>query len=192
MPPRPCVRVPPRQASAFEGADGKSGFPAELAGARAADVDNQGRARFAAPPFPRRTASRYLGADAEPLRTRTVSSTRETWVEQHGERCLLRWPSRRGDHVGGQKIHPEESRRDNSHPHVRLSLVRGAQEPITGALVIADVVLSAMPPQGIRARSSTRSGSIARAPAPAPRFLRRSISFALAVSASDKLERRNA
>ena len=44
--------------------------------------------------------------------------------------------------VGGLKVHPEEVEAViNRHPQVRMSLVRTRKNPITGALVVADVVL---------------------------------------------------
>jgi acyl-coenzyme A synthetase/AMP-(fatty) acid ligase len=44
--------------------------------------------------------------------------------------------------VGGLKVHPEEIEAViNRHPDVRMSLVRGRKNPITGAIVVADVVL---------------------------------------------------
>jgi len=43
--------------------------------------------------------------------------------------------------VGGQKVHPEEVEAViNQHPAVQMSLVRARQNPITGAIVVADVV----------------------------------------------------
>jgi acyl-coenzyme A synthetase/AMP-(fatty) acid ligase len=45
--------------------------------------------------------------------------------------------------VGGQKVHPEEVEAViNQHPSVRLSRVRARPSPITGAVVVADVVLA--------------------------------------------------
>src|SRR5262249_54451799 len=45
--------------------------------------------------------------------------------------------------VGGMKVHPEEVETViNRHPQVRMSLVRPKKNPITGAVVIADVVLA--------------------------------------------------
>jgi len=177
---------------AFEVADGKSGFPAELAGARAADVDIK-VAHGSLHLRSARTASRYLGADAEPLRDADGFVDTGDMVEQHGERCYF--VGRRGGviNVGGQKIHPEEVEAViNSHPHVRLSLVRGRKSPITGALVIADVVLSSAAAGDARAlEHEIKEHCRARLPrhkVPA------AINFvpALAVSASGKLERRNA
>jgi acyl-coenzyme A synthetase/AMP-(fatty) acid ligase len=44
--------------------------------------------------------------------------------------------------VGGQKVHPEEVEAViNGHPQVSMSLVRNRKSPITGSVVIADVVL---------------------------------------------------
>jgi acyl-coenzyme A synthetase/AMP-(fatty) acid ligase len=44
--------------------------------------------------------------------------------------------------IGGQKVHPEEVEAViNLHPRVRMSLVRTRKNPITGAIVAADVVL---------------------------------------------------
>jgi acyl-coenzyme A synthetase/AMP-(fatty) acid ligase len=44
--------------------------------------------------------------------------------------------------VGGFKVHPEEVEAViNRHPAVAMSLVKAKKNPITGALVIADVVI---------------------------------------------------
>ena len=44
--------------------------------------------------------------------------------------------------VGGMKVFPEEVEAViNGHPNVEMSLVRTRKNPITGALVVADVVL---------------------------------------------------
>ena len=43
--------------------------------------------------------------------------------------------------IGGQKVHPEEIEAViNRHPDVRMSVVRARKSPITGAIVVADVV----------------------------------------------------
>ena len=48
--------------------------------------------------------------------------------------------------VGGLKIYPEEVEAViNRHPAVRMSLVRSRRSPITGSLVVADVVLKGEP-----------------------------------------------
>jgi acyl-coenzyme A synthetase/AMP-(fatty) acid ligase len=44
--------------------------------------------------------------------------------------------------VGGLKVHPEEVEAViNGHPQVRMSLVHPRKNPITGAIVVAEVVL---------------------------------------------------
>jgi len=46
--------------------------------------------------------------------------------------------------VGGQKVHPEEVEGIiNRHARVRMSLVRARKNPLLGALVVADVVVTA-------------------------------------------------
>jgi acyl-coenzyme A synthetase/AMP-(fatty) acid ligase len=45
--------------------------------------------------------------------------------------------------VGGLKIYPEEVEAViNADPRVRMSLVKGRRNPITGAVVVAEVVLA--------------------------------------------------
>jgi acyl-coenzyme A synthetase/AMP-(fatty) acid ligase len=47
--------------------------------------------------------------------------------------------------VGGYKVHPEEVEAViNRHPVVAMSLVKAKKNPITGALVVADVVLKTL------------------------------------------------
>ena len=63
-------------------------------------------------------------------------------VELRGDR--YHFVGRRGGviNVGGLKVHPEEIEAViNRHPAVRMSLVRGRRNPITGAIVVAEVVL---------------------------------------------------
>jgi acyl-coenzyme A synthetase/AMP-(fatty) acid ligase len=44
--------------------------------------------------------------------------------------------------VGGLKVHPEEVEAViNSHPRVQMSLVRSRKNPVTGAIVVAEIVL---------------------------------------------------
>ena len=89
------------------------------------------------------TAVRYLGADAPPLHDRAG------FVDT-GDRVQLRdgrayFVGRAGGiiNVGGLKVHPEEVEAIiNTHPGVRISRVTARRSPITGALVIAEVVTS--------------------------------------------------
>src|SRR5580692_7628624 len=127
---------------AFEVNDGLAGFPADVFdhdrdGVELKLVDGALRIRSA------RTADRYLGAQ-HVLRDRDGFVDTGDMVERRGDRYVF--AGRRGGiiNVGGLKIHPEEIEAViNRHPQVRMSLVRPKQSPITGAIVIADVVLKA-------------------------------------------------
>ena len=91
-----------------------------------------------------RTAHRYLGAQHARLRDQDGFVDTGDMVERRGDRYFF--VGRRGGiiNVGGLKVHPEEVEAViNRHPQVRMSLVRPKQSPITGAIVIADVVLKA-------------------------------------------------
>ena len=97
----------------------------------------QGSLRIRSP----RAASRYLGTDA-PLADRDGFVDTGDMVELRGDRYLF--AGRRGGiiNIGGLKVHPEEVEAViNRHPQVRMSLVRSKRSPITGSVVIADVVL---------------------------------------------------
>jgi acyl-coenzyme A synthetase/AMP-(fatty) acid ligase len=130
---------------AFDVGDGLAGFPASLIGQRRADMelkieDGSLRIRSA------RTAVRYLGNQGEPLTDRDGFVDTGDIVELRGDRYYF--VGRRGGivNVGGLKVHPEEVEAViNCHPKVRMSLVRSRKNPITGALVVADVVLRTEP-----------------------------------------------
>jgi acyl-CoA synthetase (AMP-forming)/AMP-acid ligase II len=127
---------------AFEVNDGVAGFPADFLdndrdGVELKLVD--GALRIRSP----RTAQRYLGAQPA-LRDHDGFVDTGDMVERCGDRYVF--AGRRGGiiNVGGLKIHPEEVEAViNRHPQVRMSLVRPKQNPVTGAIVIADVVLKA-------------------------------------------------
>jgi acyl-coenzyme A synthetase/AMP-(fatty) acid ligase len=126
---------------AFDVNDGRAGFPAEyLSGTRDGVemkiADGSLRIRSA------RTASAYLGA-APPLADADGYVDTGDIVEQENGRCYF--AGRKGGiiNIGGMKVHPEEVEAViNRHPRVRMSLVRGRQSPITGSVVVAEVVLS--------------------------------------------------
>src|SRR2546425_621301 len=128
---------------AFEVGDGLAGFPATLIRQRGADVemrveDGSLRIRSA------RTAARYLDSQGETLADRDGFVDTGDVLEPRGDRYYF--VGRRGGiiNVGGLKVHPEEVEAViNGHPRVRMSLVRTRKSPITGALVVADVVLNA-------------------------------------------------
>lgn len=126
---------------AFEVSDGRAGFPVSYVEQVRDGVEmkiDEGSLRIRSP----RTASRYVGSDA-PLADKDGFVDNGDMVERHGDRYLF--TGRRGGiiNIGGQKVHPEEVEAViNRHPQVRMSLVRSKRSPITGAIVIADVVLN--------------------------------------------------
>jgi acyl-CoA synthetase (AMP-forming)/AMP-acid ligase II len=99
--------------------------------------------------------------------------------------------------VGGLKVHPEEVETViNRHPAVRMSVVRGRSNPITGAVVTAEVAL--VDPQAAGSpelKSALRTSIIAlcRAALP-PHKAPATIKFVpeLAVTAGGKLDRTHA
>ena len=80
--------------------------------------------------------------------------------------------------VGGLKVHPEEVEAViNRHPQVSMSLVRTKKSPITGAIVIADVVLKTpqSAPDGTTTHRSATSCSFAAESLRSTRFQPQSI-----------------
>ena len=126
---------------AFEVSDGLAGFPAAYVAETRDGVEmkvEDGSLRIRSP----RTASRYVGNDT-PLADKDGFVDNGDMVEQRGDRYVF--TGRRGGiiNIGGQKVHPEEIEAViNRHPQVRMSLVRPKRSPITGAIVVADVVLN--------------------------------------------------
>jgi acyl-coenzyme A synthetase/AMP-(fatty) acid ligase len=91
-----------------------------------------------------RAAARYLGPESPALLDADGFVDTGDLLELRGERYYF--VGRRGGiiNVGGLKVHPEEVEAViNRHPDVRMSLVRSRKNPITGAIVVADVVLRA-------------------------------------------------
>ena len=122
----------------FEVTDGLEGFPASLVGGagpvemRVVDGALQIRSS--------RTASRFIGS-ADTLVEDGFVDTGDMVELRNGRYYFA---GRRGGiiNVGGLKIHPEEVEAViNRHPAVRLSRVSGRKSPITGAIVVAEIVL---------------------------------------------------
>jgi acyl-coenzyme A synthetase/AMP-(fatty) acid ligase len=126
---------------AFEVDDGLEGFPDRFVEHARDGVEMKvldGSLRIRSP----RAAQRYIGPDAAPLADRDGFVDTGDMVELHGDRYVF--AGRRGGiiNIGGLKVHPEEVEAViNRHPQVRMSLVRPKKSPITGSIVIADVVL---------------------------------------------------
>ncbi|MDE2018349.1 MAG: acyl--CoA ligase, partial [Hyphomicrobiales bacterium] len=140
----------------FAVGDGRAGFPAAWletppAGVEIKLVDGALALRSA------RAASRYVGDGAAPLADSDGFVSNGDLVEVRGDRCTF--VGRLGGiiNVGGLKVHPEEVEAAiNSVPGVRMSRARGRPSPVTGAIVVADVVLDgeAGPDAQSRARAS--------------------------------------
>jgi acyl-coenzyme A synthetase/AMP-(fatty) acid ligase len=132
---------------AFEVNDGLAGFPAALIGS-GAEVEIKvadGSLRIRSP----RTASGYLGLADKQLLDRDGYVDTGDMVEQRGKRFYFAGRADGVINVGGRKVHPEEVEAViNRHPAVRMSLVKSRRNPITGAVVVADVVLRPIPGEG--------------------------------------------
>jgi acyl-coenzyme A synthetase/AMP-(fatty) acid ligase len=177
---------------AFEVTDGTAGFPANvIAGTPGVDMKVENRSlRIRSC----RAGSRYLGdltlKDADGF----VDS--RDLVERRGDRYYFVGREDGIINVGGSKVHPEEVEAViNCHPDVHISLVRTKQNPITGALVVADVVLRTPPIPAHRDVSELSRNIIrfCRETLP-PHKIPAAINFvpALAVSETGKIARRNA
>jgi acyl-coenzyme A synthetase/AMP-(fatty) acid ligase len=127
---------------AFEVGDGLAGFPVGLiqkSGAHAEMKVEDGSLRIRST----RTASRYLGDSGETLADPEGFVDTRDLLELRGERYYFAGRRDGIINVGGLKVHPEEVEGViNRHPDVQMSLVKTRKNPITGALVLADVVLT--------------------------------------------------
>ena len=172
----------------FEVQDGREGFPATVLGERADGVairitDGSLRLRSA------RGAARYLGAAPALADAEGFIDTGDMVTERDGR---FYFAGRRSGviNVGGKKVYPEEVEAVISrHPAVRMVQVRGRRSPITGMLVVAEIVLHAAE-DGHAAVVRDEIMAACRAalpPAKVPATLR--IVGELAVAASGKLDR---
>jgi acyl-coenzyme A synthetase/AMP-(fatty) acid ligase len=126
---------------AFDVNDGLAGFPASIIERRGGDVEmkvEDGSLRIRSS----RTAPRYIGEVEKNLRDADGFVDTGDMLELTGNR--YHFAGRRDGviNVGGLKVHPEEVEAVvNRHPQVRMCLVHTRKNPITGALVVADIVL---------------------------------------------------
>jgi acyl-coenzyme A synthetase/AMP-(fatty) acid ligase len=127
---------------AFDVNDGLAGFPAELVGNPNAPVEmkvQDGTLWIRSG----RTAARYLGPAPAELAAEDGYVDTGDMVELQAGRYYFR--GRKGGiiNVGGLKVYPEEVESVlNADPRVRMSLVKARRNPITGAVIVAEVVLS--------------------------------------------------
>ncbi len=125
---------------AFDINDGFAGFPARV-------VENTANVQMRVENDTlrirsNRTAAGYLGAEGHALKDAEGFVDTGDLVELRDDRYYF--VGRRDGiiKVGGLKVSPEEVETViNRHPEVQMSLVRTKKSPITGALVVADVVL---------------------------------------------------
>lgn len=127
---------------AFDVGDGLTGFPAAYLGPRGA-VEmrvREGSLRIRSS----RNSLGYLGeAVAQPFDDQGYVDTGDIVELRDGRYHFV---GRQGGviNIGGQKVHPEEIEAViNRHPEVQMSRVMARKNPITGAIVVADVVVTA-------------------------------------------------
>jgi acyl-coenzyme A synthetase/AMP-(fatty) acid ligase len=122
--------------------DGLEGFPADMIGPNRDGVEMKvvdGCLLIRS----RRAAHAYVGRRAGALTDDEGFVDTGDMVELRGDR--YHFVGRRGGiiNIGGLKVHPEEIEAViNRHDAVRMSRVKARKSPITGAIVIADVVLA--------------------------------------------------
>lgn len=122
--------------------DGLEGFPAEMIGTYRDGVEmkvEDGSLRIRST----RTAHAYIGQKAAALTDADGFVDTGDMVERRGNR--YHFVGRRGGiiNIGGLKVHPEEIEAViNRHPDVRMSRAKSRRSPITGAIVVADVILA--------------------------------------------------
>jgi acyl-coenzyme A synthetase/AMP-(fatty) acid ligase len=122
--------------------DGLEGFPAGIVGVDLDGVEmkvEDGSLRIRST----RTAHAYVGRNAVALTDSDGFVDTGDMVELRGER--YHFVGRRGGiiNIGGLKVHPEEIESViNGHAEVRMSRARPRRSPITGSIVVADVILA--------------------------------------------------
>jgi acyl-CoA synthetase (AMP-forming)/AMP-acid ligase II len=128
---------------AFEVGDGRAGFPVDLIGRIGAAVEMK-VAEHSLRIRSGRTAIGYLGGP--PLRDHDGFVDTRDLVERRGERYYFVGRTDGVINVGGLKVHPEEVEAViNRHPRVRMSRVKARKNAITGAILVADVVVHGAP-----------------------------------------------
>jgi acyl-coenzyme A synthetase/AMP-(fatty) acid ligase len=125
---------------AFEVNDGLAGFPADVfEHTLNVEMKIENRSLHIRSD---RTARCYLGDPKMTLRDADGFVDTRDAVELRDGRHYFVGRADGMINVGGMKVYPEEVEAViNSHPKVEMSLVRHKKNPITGALVVADVVL---------------------------------------------------
>jgi acyl-coenzyme A synthetase/AMP-(fatty) acid ligase len=127
---------------AFEVTDGIAGFPTSVLG-ETPNVEMKVLNRSLCIRSDR-TANRYLGDKGYTLKDEEGFVDTSDMVDLRDGRYYFAGRRDGVINVGGLKVYPEEVEAViNRHPEVQMSLVRTRKNPITGQLVVADVVLKA-------------------------------------------------
>jgi acyl-coenzyme A synthetase/AMP-(fatty) acid ligase len=136
----------------FEVTDGLEGFPAAYLDRTAVEMRIQDDTLRVRSP---RMALRYLGSGRSSVTEPDGFVDTGDILERRGERLYFMGRSNGVINVGGLKVHPEEVEAViNRCAGVRMSRVKGRANPITGAIVAADVVLAEpIPALGEQARA---------------------------------------
>jgi acyl-coenzyme A synthetase/AMP-(fatty) acid ligase len=122
--------------------DGLEGFPANMVGVNRDGVEmkvEDGSLRIRST----RTAHAYVGRNAAALTDSDGFVDTGDIIELRGDRYYF--VGRRGGviNIGGLKVHPEEIETViNRQAEVRMSRARSRRSPITGSIVVADVILA--------------------------------------------------
>jgi acyl-coenzyme A synthetase/AMP-(fatty) acid ligase len=177
---------------AFDVNDGLAGFPAAYVGAIRDGVEmkvTDGSLRVCSP----RAASRFLGSKQQLVDADGFVDTGDI-VERRGDRYYFAGRDGGIINIGGLKVHPEEVEAViNRHPQVRMSLVRPKPSPITGSIMVADIVLKSGRQAGTAGQIELKDDILKHCRAALPRHkVPAAISFVptLAVATTGKLSRR--
>ena len=126
---------------AFEVNDGLAGFPSSVI-EHTPDVDMRVDDHCLSIRS-NRTANRYLGTEPPILKNEDGFVNTADLIELRDDRYYFVGRRDGVINIGGLKVYPEEIEAViNRHPEVQMSLVRTKKNPITGSIVVADVVLT--------------------------------------------------
>jgi acyl-coenzyme A synthetase/AMP-(fatty) acid ligase len=125
----------------FDVRDGLAGFPADFVGRSGANVgirvvDGSLRLRSTG------NAAHYLGGSSKDFTDAEGFVDTRDMVELRDDRYYFIGRRDGVINVGGLKVHPEEIEAViNRHPRVQMSVVKARKSPLTGSLVVAEVVV---------------------------------------------------
>lgn len=173
--------------------DGLEGFTAGIIGVNRDGVEMKvvdGSLRIRST----RTAHAYVGRDAAALTDSDGFVDTGDMVELRGDR--YHFVGRRGGiiNIGGLKVHPEEIEAViNRNAEVRMSRARSRKSPITGSIVVADVILAdgCDPSRGDQIRKKILADCRARLPSHKVPAMIKFVDV-LDITAAGKLARTNA